>query len=371
MRDPRLQKIAQNLLEYSNQVKAGQHVAIKGHVAAKPLILELVKHCYQLGAYPYVDLLDDEISRAIAMNNSEARMLKHVEWNLPKTQEMDAFINIYAEDNDSELTDVPTDNKIMAAKFGRKLSDIIVNQKQWVLLNYPTSALAQKAKMSTEAFADFVFDVCTVNYAKMAQAMQNLKKYMEKTDKVHIVAPGTDLSFSIKGIAAVPCAGECNVPDGEVFTAPVKTSVNGTITYNTPSPYQGTVYNNVSLTFKEGKIINATADNDVEKLNNVFDTDEGARFVGEFAIGLNPLILNPMGDILFDEKIDGSLHFTPGAAYVGEADNGNRSAVHWDLVLIQRAEYGGGEIYFDDVLIRKDGRFIIPELECLNPENLK
>ncbi len=203
----------------------------------------------------------------------------------------------------------------------------------------------------------------------MNEAMQSLKTLMEKTDKVRLVAPGTDLTFSIKGMPAIPCAGDCNIPDGEVFTAPIKDSVNGVIQYNTASPYQGTVFSNVCLEFKDGKIIKATADNNVEQLNEIFNSDEGARYVGEFAIGVNPLIQHPMGDILFDEKIDGSLHFTPGQAYE-EADNGNRSAIHWDLVLIQRPEYGGGSIYFDDVLIRKDGRFVLSELECLNPENL-
>ena len=238
------------------------------------------------------------------------------------------------------------------------------------ILNYPTKALAQKAKMSLEQFEDFLLDVCLVDYSKMNEAMKNLKSLMERTDKVRITAPGTDLTFSIKGLQAVPCAGDCNIPDGEVFTAPVRESVNGVIQYNTPSPYQGTVFNNVRLEFKDGKIINASADNDQDKLNEIFNTDEGARYVGEFAIGVNPLIKHPMGDILFDEKIDGSLHFTPGQAYEGEADNGNRSAIHWDLVLIQRPEYGGGAIYFDDVLVRENGRFVLPELECLNPENL-
>ncbi len=371
MRDPRLEKLAKSLLEYSTKVKEGNHVLIKAHLISKPLIKELIKHCYKLGAYPYVDLLDDEIARDLLMNNSLERSEKLVEWELPKTKEIDAFISIFGEENDSEKTDVSTDIKKMTAKIRRKLSDIIIKEKKWVLLNYPTSSLAQKAGMSSEAFEDFLLDVCTVDYAKMAKAMENLKAYMEKTDKVRIVSPGTDLTFSIKGINAIPCAGENNVPDGEVFTAPVKESVNGTITYNTPSPYQGTVYNHVKLTFKDGKIIEATADGHIDSLNEIFNTDDGARYVGEFAIGVNPLIKDPMGDILFDEKIDGSLHFTPGACYEGEADNGNQSAVHWDLVLIQRPEYGGGEIYFDDMLIRKDGEFVIPELECLNPENLK
>ncbi|MDE5977673.1 MAG: aminopeptidase [Turicibacter sp.] len=370
MRDPRLEQLAVNLLEYSNKVEAGQHVLIKGHVLAKPLIKELIKHTYRLGAYPHVEILDDEIARELSLGNTEMRMEKVATWNLEKYKDIDAFISVFAEENDSASSDVLVDIKVMQAKALKPVSNLIVNTKEWVLLNYPTASLAQKAKMSLEQFEDFLLAVCLVDYSKMNKAMQELKKLMERTDRVRITGPGTDLMFSIKGIDAVPCAGECNIPDGEVFTAPVRESVNGVIQYNTPSPYQGTVFNNVRLEFKDGKIINATADNDIERLNEILNTDEGARYVGEFAIGVNPLIKHPMGDILFDEKIDGSLHFTPGQAYEGEADNGNRSAIHWDLVLIQRDEYGGGAIYFDDVLIRKNGRFVLPELECLNPENL-
>ena len=198
--------------------------------------------------------------------------------------------------------------------------------------------------------------------------MDNLVELMNRTDKVRIVGKGTDISFSIKDIPAIKCAGEMNIPDGEVYTAPVKDSVNGTIAYNTPTEYQGVTYTDVTLKFENGKIVEATA-NDNERVNKVFDTDEGARYVGEFAIGVNPFITKAMKNILFDEKIRGSIHFTPGNAYE-DADNGNRSAIHWDLVLIQTEEYGGGEIYFDDVLIRKDGIFVLDELKCLNPENL-
>ena len=190
---------------------------------------------------------------------------------------------------------------------------------------------------------------------------------MEKTDRVRIVAPNTDITFSIKGIPAIPCCGEYNIPDGEIFTAPVKDSVNGTITFNTPCPYQGNIYTNVSLTLKDGKIVQAMCNEDNQSLNHIFDSDEGARYIGEFAIGLNPKILHPMGDILFDEKIIGSIHFTPGRAY-REAFNGNISSIHWDMVLIEREEYGGGELYFDDVLIRKNGKFMLPELEPLNQQ---
>jgi aminopeptidase len=163
----------------------------------------------------------------------------------------------------------------------------------------------------------------------------------------------------------IPCTGECNIPDGEIFTAPIKNSVNGKITYNTPSPYHGNIYNHVSLEFKDGKIVNATCDEGDDKINEIFDTDEGSRYIGEFAIGLNPKILKPVGDILFDEKIIGSIHFTPGMAYK-EAYNGNDSDIHWDLVLIEREEYGGGKLYFDDKLVRENGKFVLDELKHLN-----
>ena len=247
--------------------------------------------------------------------------------------------------------------------------NIRVPKTKWVVLRYPNGAMAQLSNTSTEAFENFYFDVCTLDYAKMDRAMQPLVDYMSRTDRVRMTGPGTDISFSIKGIGAVPCSGLRNIPDGEVYSAPVKDSVNGTITYNTPSVYQGFTFENVSFTFKDGKIIEAVANN-TQRINQVLDTDEGARYIGEFAIGVNPYILEPMKDILFDEKIQGSIHFTPGNCYE-ETSNGNTSAIHWDLVWIQRPEYGGGEIYFDDVLIRKDGRFVVPELESLNPEHLK
>ena len=191
---------------------------------------------------------------------------------------------------------------------------------------------------------------------------------MNKTDKVHILGKGTDLTFSIKDIPAEKYVGTYNLPDGEVATAPVKTSANGYITYNTETTYNGVTFSDIRFEFKDGKIIKATA-NKTKELNEILDTDEGARYIGEFAFGLNPYINNTMFDTLFDEKINGSFHFTPGMA-LEESDNGNRSAIHWDIVNIQTSEYGGGEIYFDDVLIRKEGRFVLPELECLNPENL-
>ena len=284
---------------------------------------------------------------------------------------MDCYIGIRGGDNSYELSDVPED--IMQEydkRYGIPVhSDRRVAHTRWVILRYPTPSMSQLASMSTEAFEDYFFDVCCLDYQKMSNAMNPLVDLMNRTDKVRIVAKDTDLTFSIKGIPAIKCDGACNIPDGEVYTAPVKNSVNGVISYNTPSIENGFRFENVRLEFKDGKIVKATANNS-EKANAIFDTDEGARYVGEFAIGVNPYVTKAIGDILFDEKISGSIHFTPGCSY-DDAPNGNKSAVHWDLVLCQTPEFGGGEIWFDDVLIRKDGRFVIPELFVLNPENLK
>jgi aminopeptidase len=246
--------------------------------------------------------------------------------------------------------------------------DYRVNHTRWVVLRYPNAAMAQQAGMSTEQFEDYFFRVCTLDYERMAEAMKPLKRRLEATDRVHIKGPGTDLRFSIRNIPAIMCEGRRNLPDGECYTAPVRDSVEGVIRYNTPSLYLGVTYEHLEFTFEGGRIVRAVG-NPQAKLDALLDTDDGARYIGEFSLGFNPYITEPMKDTLFDEKIAGSLHLTPGQAYE-IADNGNRSRVHWDLVLIQRPEYGGGEIWLDGERVRKDGRFVVPELEGLNPERL-
>ncbi len=369
MKDPRLQKLASSLVNYSITAKKGEVVFIQGPIDAKPLMLELVKEINKIGAVPRISITDPDITRLTMLEMDEKRLEKTKEWAIGVYEDADCSIRIGASNNDYSIVDVPQETLMNFSKSMRSVSNIML-KKKWVILIYPTPAQAQKAKMSNEDFYDYVVDVSGVDYSRMNDAFIPLKELMEKTDKVRIVSPGTDLSFRIKGISAIPCAGEFNIPDGEIFTAPIKDSVNGIIQYNTPSPQRGDVYSNIKLTFKDGKIIEASSESgDQEKLNKIFDTDEGARYVGEFAIGVNPLVTKPMGNILFDEKIAGSIHFTPGMCYE-EASNGNVSAIHWDLVLIQTPEYGGGEIYFDDILIRKDGRFVIEGLFGLNPENL-
>ena len=244
-----------------------------------------------------------------------------------------------------------------------------VKNTRWCILRYPNESMAQMAKMSLEEFTEFFYNVCTIDYSKMEKAMEPLKQLLSNTDKVHIIGPGTDLTFSVKGIPAEKYYGTFNIPDGEVATCPTKYSANGHITYNTETTYNGITFKNIYFELQDGKIVKAEAGDKTKELNEILDTDEGARYIGEFAFGLNPYVERPIGDTLFDEKVKGSFHFTPGTA-LEESDNGNRSNIHWDIVCIQMPEYGGGEIYFDDVLVRKDGKFVLPELEGLNPEKL-
>lgn len=368
--DLRVKQLADVLVNYSCNVQKNEKVLINYEgECCKPLVKQLIKNIYARGGMPYVEMRDSSVTREILLGATEEQMDFLNEYQLMQMKGMDCYIAIRAGSNTSELSDVPSDKLNMYYRKTQPVLDYRVNETKWVVLRYPNESMAQLAGTSLESFEDFYFEVCTLDYAKMSKAMDSLVELMNRTDRVHIKGPGTDLTFSIKDIPAIKCAGEMNIPDGEVYTAPVRESMNGVISYNTPSEEQGFTYENIRFEIKDGKIIKATA-NDNERINQLLDTDEGARYFGEFAIGVNPYILNPMKDTLFDEKIAGSFHLTPGMAYE-DAPNGNDSAVHWDLVMIQRPEYGGGEIYFDDVLIRKDGLFTLPELMFLNPENLK
>lgn len=369
--DERITKLAYNLVHYSCKLEKGEKVLINCNgIHPAPLVKEIIKEVYRIGAMPFLQVMTNSLEREMLLGASKEQQQLMAQVDSALMNEMDAFIGVRGEDNLSEQADIPTDKLDLHNRYYSSPvhHGIRVPNTKWVVLRYPTNSMAQSARTSLEAFEDYYFNVCNLDYAKMGEAMESLVALMNRTDKVRLIAKNTDLAFSIKDIPAIKCAGGSNIPDGEVYTAPVRNSVNGVITYNTPSEYNGFTFENVSLTFKDGKIIACTG-NDNKRLEQVFNTDEGARYVGEFAIGVNPYITKPMNNILFDEKIAGSIHFTPGNCY-NDAFNDNHSAIHWDLVLIMTPEFGGGEIWFDDVLIRKDGRFVLPELDCLNPENL-
>ena len=374
MKDRRNEVLARQLLEYSVELKKGEvlYLEIKGKETLE-LGKEIIRIATEKGATTFWYYNDESLLRQFVGAARNEQFTRQAGLHLPLMKAADAYIGLRGSDNPFDMADIPHEQMEMQNSLFYKPVHLEerVKRTRWVVLRFPNNAMAQLAETSQEKFESFYYDVCCADYAKMSKAQDKLKALMEATDKVHLKGPDTDLTFSMKDIPVVKCDGKRNIPDGEVYTAPVRDSVNGTITYNTPSLYQGLVYNNISLTFQSGKIVKATCDGDNEKLNKVFDTDEGARYVGEFAIGVNPFIMDPMKDTLFDEKIAGSLHFTPGQCY-DEAPNGNDSAIHWDLVLIQRPDYGGGEIYFDDKLIRKDGVFTDPQLEAqFSRENLK
>ena len=371
MQDIRIEKLAKGLINYSCALKKGEKVLIEAKGIDYMLVNALVKEAYAVGAYPFVEIYDNRVTRQLLMGQSKELAMLRAKYDGARMAEMDAYIGVRGGENSNELSDVPEQNLQVESEFYSHPvhHEIRVKKTKWVVLRYPNQGMACQAGMSTDAFEDFYFKVCNLDYSKMDRAMDNLKARLDSGDKVRIIAKDTDISFSIKGIGSKKCSGQRNIPDGEIYTAPVRNSVNGVITYNTPSILNGFKFENVSLTFKDGKIIKATGNNQ-EKINAIFDTDEGARYIGEFAFGVNPYINKPMGDILFDEKISGSIHFTPGSCY-DDCYNGNNSAIHWDLVQIQTKEYGGGEIYVDGELIRKDGLFVPNDLLCLNPENLK
>jgi aminopeptidase len=368
MQDPRFTRLAETLVDHSCRLKPGDKVLIEAFDLPEPnLVCRLVDIASERGAIPLVMWKNNAILRSLYRGATAESMQLAGQLEAEAMKQVDAYIGIRGSANSDELSDVPPEKmELYTEHWWQPVHiNLRVPQTRWVVLRYPTPSMAQAAQQGTEQFENFFFDVCTADYAKMSQDLQPLVARMEAADQVKITAPGTDLSFSIKDIPAVSCAGECNIPDGECFTAPVKESVNGTIRFNTKSRYQGIVFDGIEFELKDGKIVHATCNNEPDRLNRILDADEGARYIGEWSFGTNNRILHPMLDTLFDEKIGGSFHFTPGNAY-DEADNGNRSRVHWDLVLIQRPDYGGGEIWFDDELIRRDGRFVPEDLQPLN-----
>ncbi len=371
MRDQRYTKLAQNLISYSINLQAGEKLLIEVIGLETPLAKEIIRAAYAVGGIPFLTVKDRVLLRELLINSEQEQLDMIARYEAERMQEMDAYIGIRAGDNINQWADIPAEKLSLYNEHWSKPVhfEIRVPQTKWCVMRYPNHSMAQSSNMSTEGFEDFYFNVCNLDYAKMSKAMDPMVELLNRTSHVRIVGKGTELEFSIKGLPAVKCAGNYNIPDGEIFTAPVRDSVNGVISYNVPAVYQGYTFENVTLHFENGKIVKAEANN-TERLNKILDTDQGARYVGEFALGVNPYILEPMKDTLFDEKIAGSFHFTPGGAYE-ECDNGNKSAIHWDLVCIQRPEYGGGEIYFDRQLVRKDGHFVSKELACLNPDNLK
>ena len=374
MKDPRYSALARVLVHHSMRVLRGDKVLIEAFDIPTDFTAELIGQVHAAGGLPLATTYQQPVLRALfnAATAEQMTLLGQVE--KARMEAMQCYCGVRGSHNITELSDVPPEKMNLYERnwWTPVHQDVRVRKTRWVVLRWPTPSMAQAAGMSTEAFEDFYFRVCAeVDYGRMEKAMDPLVELMRKTDRVRITGPGTELDFSIKGIPAIACFGRSNIPDGEVFTAPVRDSIEGMLQYNCDTLYRGTLFSNVRLVFKAGKIVDASCNGKAQtaKLNTILDSDEGARYIGEWSLAMNPQILQPMKDILFDEKIAGSFHMTPGEAY-DDADNGNHSQIHWDMVCIQRPDYGGGEIRFDGEIVRKDGIFTRPELAGLNPDRL-
>ena len=372
--DKRIAQLAENILKNSVQLKKGEKIYIEAFGAStKDFFNELIKENIKLGAVPFYFYNDASFEKSLIEGASEKQIEDYTAIHKRLMEEADCYVAVRGYDDAFALSDVSPKNM---DRFGKIFQEQVhmrtrLPKTRWCVLRWPNTSMAAMSRMSLKQFEDFYFDACLLDYRKMGKAMMPLKELMDKTENVHIKGNDTDLTFSLKGIKAIVCDGKMNIPDGEVYSAPVKDSINGYVQFNTDTMYDGVFYSNIRLEFKNGRIVTGTSLVNNDKFQKMLDLDDGSRYMGEFALGVNTYITHPILDILFDEKTCGSFHMAIGNSYEDETNNGNKSSIHWDLVKIQTLEHGGGEIWFDNKLIRKDGLFVLPELKGLNPQNLK
>ena len=372
--DSRITKLAENILYNSVRLKKGETIYLEAFdTSTKDLLSELIRITIKIGATPFYFYNNMDFVRSCMEGATDKQIQAYADIHKGLMDKADCYVAIRGYDDMFALSDVADKDQERYNKiFGKQVHmQIRLPKTRWCVLRYPNNTMAATSRMSLRGFEDFYFKACLLDYSKMGQAMKPLKKLMDKTSEVHIIGKDTDLSFSLKGQKSIICDGKMNIPDGEVYTAPVKNSINGYVQFNTDTTHDGVFFSNIRLEFKDGKIVKGTSVANNAKFQKILDLDAGSRYMGEFALGVNPYVTHPILDILFDEKICGSFHMAIGNSYEDETNNGNVSAIHWDLVKIQTKEQGGGEIWFDNKLIRKDGLFVLPELEGLNPKNLK
>lgn len=365
MKDPRVEKLADILVNYSAKVKKGDIVQVDfSGTRALPLVEAIYERCLKnRAACVEYQFSTEEMGRKFYELADEEQLGYFPGHRLDFMKKATVYIGINALENTQAFAGVDLGKMIKRQQLLRPIIDRRVDFTRWVITRYPSVGIAQDAKMSLEAFEDFYFRACNIDWPLFAEKIGRLWRMAGAAKEIKITASDTDIRFSKKGIPAIKSEGLRNMPDGEVYTAPVKDSIEGYITYNTPSFYQGKEFDGIRFEFRKGKIVSASCKQGSEKeLNKILDTDKGSRYVGEFAFGLNKNITQPVKNILFDEKITGSIHLTPGQAYK-IADNGNRSSIHWDLVKLLK---GDGEVYFDGKLVQKDGKFVPKELKALN-----
>lgn len=369
MRQPDMQNLANHFVKNAIRIKVGNKVMIEycgsdAHKWANVLAAEIRKK----GGCPYlVDASAETIKKLDVKDSAKIDAWKQNLLNL--IEQADASVRI-RDDNDLEQLS-HEERKIYLEAYGAVGKERIKKEK-WLVFDAPTESLAKNCGISPQEFDNFFKKACMFGGEQIEKTAEPLRKLLNDGKEVRLISKEqeTDLTFRINDIPSVSCCGTHNIPDGECFTAPFRESVNGVIKFKNCS-YNGKRFEFIKLEFQNGKVVNAKAENEqqTEALDSLLNTDDGVRYIGEFAISFNPLLKEPTGSALFDEKIDGAFHIALGN-HLPPTNNGNKSAIHWDLVQIQRPENGGGEIYIDGKLIRKDGKFTTPELEPLNPEKL-
>jgi len=356
MPEPRTVKLADILVNYSLKVKKGERVLINSSSElAKPLVLEVYKNVLKAGGHPSVNIAFEEMSNIFYNIATKEQLLDFPKAKFFEAKSVDCVVNIRASVNKRALSNVDSKRIAERSKVLKSISEVIVNEKRWVLCNFPTNALAQETDMSLEEYEDFLYSATNIDWEKVRKEEMKLKRVLDKGNVIRIVGKGTDLTLGIKGRKAIPCFGERNMPDGEVFLSPLESSAEGEIYYDLPAIYQGKEVLGIRLKFKKGKVVEASAEKNEKFLIAMLDTDKGARYLGEVGIGVNYGIKHFSKDILFDEKIGGTVHLAVGRSYK-DAGGKNESAIHWDMIKDLRA---GGAIYVDGTMIQRNGRFLI------------
>lgn len=367
MKDPRLEKLADVLVNYSVEVRPGDKILIQGDTLAEPLIKEVYVKALQAGGFPLVLPQLPGVDELLYRHANDEQ-LQHV----PEPVKLiissyDVRIFISGESNTKALTSVDPAKMTLRRQAQRELMETFMRRSasgefRWVVTLFPTQACAQGAEMSLAEYEDFVLDACMPDqddpigyWQRFSARQQKIVEWFKGKERVHVVGPDTDLRLSIAGRTFVNADGHANMPSGEVFTGPVEDSIEGHVAFTYPAIYAGHEVAGVRLWFEKGKVIRATAEKNEEFLLATLDTDEGSRYVGEFAVGTNEGIKRFTGEILFDEKIGGSFHMALGAGYP-ETGSVNQSSIHWDMICDLRED---GEIIVDDELLYKNGEFVV------------
>ena len=364
------QRFAALIVTQACAVQPGERVLTELTDPDEGLGAELIRAVHRVGGHPFYHQMRDTLEAAWISCADEDTIRRQADWDRQRMEQMDVFISLRRSENPCDLTEIPAEQaQLYRSLYTRPVHfETRLPHTRWLAMALPSPAMAQAAGMSTRELYQFYYDSCLIDYRQFHRRMMPLAELMTQTDQVRITGPQLELQFSVRDMDVSICRGNRNIPAGEVFTAPVPDSVEGHIRYNVPVRWEGQLFTGVTLAFSHGSIVNVSCEiGDRERLAQIFDTDAGARYIGEFAMGTNPFIHRITGDILFDEKAAGSFHFTPGNSY----GPGNKSRIHWDMVRRMQPEYGGGDIYFDGVLVQRDGLFVLPELLPLNPENLK